>query len=64
MRQQTARRIAALEETHAGPVKFHVLTCMPGDSQEAAIDLYGRERIGPNDDIIFVPCPRTARDEL
>ena len=62
MRQQTARRVAALEEKLVGPAQYHVLTCMPGDCQEAAIDLYGRDRIGPNDNIIFVPCPRTARD--
>ena len=62
MRQRTARRLAALEEKHVEPGKYHVLTCMPGDSQEAAIDLYGRDRIGPNDDIIFVPAPTTALD--
>jgi hypothetical protein len=62
MRQQTARRIAALEEKLVGPGKYHVLTCMPDDSQEAAIDLYGRDRIAPNDHIIFVPAPFTALD--
>jgi hypothetical protein len=62
MRQHTARRIAALEDKLVDPAKYHVLTCMVGDSQEAAIDLYGRNRIGPNDQVIFVPAPTTALD--
>ena len=63
MRQQTARRIAALEDKLIGPGQYHVLTCMPGDCQAAAIDLYGRDRIALNDHIIFVPAPRTALDD-
>ena len=63
MRHTTARRIAALEEMFIGPSQYHVLTCMPGDCPEAAIDLYGRDRIALNDHIIFVPAPRTALDD-
>ena len=58
----TSRRIAALEDKHGDVGKFHVITCMPGTSMADALDLYGRERIGPNDQVIGVPAPVTARD--
>ena len=63
MRHQTARRLATLELSQQGPVKYHVIYREPGTAAEAAIDLFGRDRIGPDDHIIFIPCPRTDLDD-
>ena len=62
MRLQNSRRIAALEAKHEEPTKLHIITCMPGESVDAALDLHGRDLVGPNDRVISVPAPRTARD--
>jgi hypothetical protein len=53
----TSRRVADLERKTRAPGTWHTIHLSDGD-QEAALDRYGRARVGPNDHIIHVPTPR------
>ena len=58
--KQVSSRVAALEVKSKGPVKFHVICAGESDEErEAAIDAYGRDRIGPDDQTVVITnfCP-------
>ena len=48
------RNSVASLETKARPPSLHIVICRGGQSKEDALDEYGRERIGGDDDLIVV----------
>ena len=50
-----AKRVGALENQagDGGFEKAHQVICGDGQTQEQALDAYGRDKIGPNDFVIM-----------
>ncbi len=48
------KRVGALENQagDGGFDKAHQVICRPGQTQEQALDAYGRDKIGPNDFVV------------
>lgn len=57
-----AKRVADLEHISGKSTKSHVVHCPPGTDRDQAINVYGKEKIGPRDRVIIVPLPQTALD--
>ena len=58
------KRVVALEgRAGSGFETAHRVICQQGQTQDEALDLYGRERIGPNDLVVMrvmVAAPGTV----
>ncbi len=49
-----AKRLAAVEAAAAPAVGKHPIWCDSSWDRELVLDHYGRERIGPNDEVVFI----------
>ena len=41
----------------ASLVKYHLLARLHDQTEDEAIDVYGRDKVGPGDDFIFLVAP-------